>query len=158
MTTMEATAKYRFIGTTDECTECGLCGKMQLRSTVVLMPLDEDGNDEGEVVYFGSTCAAKVLGRTGRGQGARVLAEARGAHWNTLNEAEDAHRMLAHYGLPETGEPTREEIREAMNRYVAAHPRIHHWVEKTGVGVRARVLDMLARKRAALAAAALIGA
>lgn len=158
MTTMEATAKYRFIGTTDECTECGLCGKMQLRSTVVLMPLDEDGNDEGEVVYFGSTCAAKVLGRTGRGQGARVLAEARGAHWRTLAEAEDAHRMLAHYGLPETGDVDGATLAKATARYIHQHRNAIWASEKTFAQWRDMVLDMLSRKRAALTAAALIGA
>jgi hypothetical protein len=57
---------YRVIGTTDESTECDLCGKVELKATVMLMPLDADGNDDGDVYYFGTSCAAKAAGWTVR--------------------------------------------------------------------------------------------
>jgi hypothetical protein len=57
---------YRVIGTTDESTECDLCGKVELKATVMLMPLDADGNDDGDVCYFGTSCAAKAAGWTVR--------------------------------------------------------------------------------------------
>ncbi|WP_030248314.1 hypothetical protein [Streptomyces sp. NRRL S-455] len=57
---------YRVIGTTDESTECDLCGKVELKATVMLVPLDADGNDDGDVCYFGTSCAAKAAGWTVR--------------------------------------------------------------------------------------------
>lgn len=53
--------KFRMIGTTDENTTCDVCGKMELRSTVMLVSLDADGNADGEVTYAGSTCAGRML-------------------------------------------------------------------------------------------------
>lgn len=49
------------MGTTDEITTCQICGKPELKGTVILGILDADGNVE-EVVYAGSTCAARRLG------------------------------------------------------------------------------------------------
>ncbi len=152
--TTVTTPAFRYIGVTDECVVCEKCGNTQLKSTVILAMLDADGNAE-DATYYGSTCAARALGV--RGGGRAVLQAARWAHHKTLQEAEDARRMLAHYGLPEAGEPTADEIREAMKRYIRQHHNIAQWVAETGIGVRARVLDMLSRKRAALADAALIG-
>lgn len=154
MATASITTKYRFVGITDECVICQRCGKPNLKSTVALSILDEEGNDFGDITYYGSTCAARALGETGRGAAAKVLGLARAAHRQLVAEAFDARRMLAHYGLPEAGEPTVDQVRDAMRLYVQHHPSIHRWVQETGVGVRARVLDMLGRKRAALAEAA----
>lgn len=55
---------YRVKGTTDEVTECELCGKPELKGTVMLTSLDADGNEEGDVSYFGTSCAAKAAGWT----------------------------------------------------------------------------------------------
>lgn len=61
MTTTAAPA-YRVRGTTDEMTTCQICGKPELKGTVILDILDEDGNTE-DITYAGSTCAAKLTGR-----------------------------------------------------------------------------------------------
>jgi ribosome-binding protein aMBF1 (putative translation factor) len=50
-------ATFSILGITDERTECECCGKGGLKKTVAL---DKDG----AVVYFGTECAAKALGRT----------------------------------------------------------------------------------------------
>ena len=55
---------YRVFGTTDESTECDLCGRVELKCTVMLLPLNVDGNANGEVTYFGRSCAAKAAGWT----------------------------------------------------------------------------------------------
>lgn len=60
--TAETAAAYRVRGTTDEMTTCEICGKPELKGTVVLEALDADGNADG-VTYAGSTCAAKLTGR-----------------------------------------------------------------------------------------------
>ncbi|WP_097964547.1 hypothetical protein [Streptomyces sp. or20] len=57
---------YKIKGTTDAVTECGLCGRIELKGTVVLAALDADGNEFGEVSYFGTSCAAKGAGWTVR--------------------------------------------------------------------------------------------
>ena len=38
------TAAYRVLGTTDEVTTCDICGKVELKGTIVLGVLDADGN------------------------------------------------------------------------------------------------------------------
>lgn len=54
---------YKVKGITDERTDCDCCGKQNLKCTVALIPLDADGNEAGDVVYFGRQCAAyAVLG------------------------------------------------------------------------------------------------
>lgn len=49
---------YEVKGITDEVTTCDCCGKKNLKSAVIL------ANEAGEIVYFGSDCAAAAL--TGR--------------------------------------------------------------------------------------------
>jgi hypothetical protein len=56
---------YRVKGTTDEVTTCDLCGKQELKGTVVLEALDADENEEA-ICYFGVSCAAKAAGWTQR--------------------------------------------------------------------------------------------
>lgn len=46
--------KYRYLGITDERDACDCCGRTNLKRTVVL-------DIDGEVVYFGTTCAARAL-------------------------------------------------------------------------------------------------
>ena len=48
--------KYEYLGTTDEVTTCDCCGKTNLKNTVAIRDLDE-----GEVLHFGVTCAARAL-------------------------------------------------------------------------------------------------
>lgn len=55
---------YRVTGTTDDVTTCDLCGKPELKGTVMLLPLDAEGNADGEVEFFGTSCAAKAAGWT----------------------------------------------------------------------------------------------
>jgi hypothetical protein len=59
------TTKYRVYGTTDDTDTCEVCGKIELRSVVMLMALDADGNDD-EIVYAGTTCAARKMRAAGR--------------------------------------------------------------------------------------------
>lgn len=51
--------QYKFLGITDEVTECGLCGKQELKGTKILQDIETN-----EVFYFGSTCGASALGWT----------------------------------------------------------------------------------------------
>lgn len=60
---MSSKLRVEYYGITDECDECGHCGKGGLKKTVMLFSLDEEGNRE-ELMYWGSTCAARALGTT----------------------------------------------------------------------------------------------
>jgi hypothetical protein len=44
----------QFLGTSDEVNSCDCCGKQNLKSTVAL-------DVDGEVLYYGVTCAARAL-------------------------------------------------------------------------------------------------
>lgn len=61
------TSGYKALGISEEFTECQCCGKPNLKKTVALQWLDEDGNEDGPVLYFGTTCATRaVLKKTGK--------------------------------------------------------------------------------------------
>lgn len=47
---------YTAIGTSDEVLQCSCCGKAPLKMTRVLR------DNDGEIHYFGSTCAARATG------------------------------------------------------------------------------------------------
>jgi hypothetical protein len=150
MTTNEASARWRYLGTTDESVICEKCGKDDLRSTVMIVPLDAEGNDDGEPAYYGSTCAARALGVKGGGKA--VLAAANGARLTTLMNAHDARRMLRAYGnLPETGPLTEEQRRAGVHAYVRNNRGVQADIARNGGTVTDRLLDMLTRKQAAIA-------
>lgn len=152
MTSASATApRFRYIGTTDERTECDRCGKVDLKSTVIIATLDADGNDDA-VVYYGSTCAARALSIKGGGRAA--LDFARFAHQQLITEAAAARATLDSYGLDVTGN-SKAAIFAAANRYATIH-RAAHWARTADWF--AHVNDMIARKAKILADAALIGA
>ncbi|GAA3473869.1 hypothetical protein [Nonomuraea roseola] len=54
---------YRVHGTTDDVTTCDLCGRVELKMTVIMIALDAEGNDL-DAEYFGVDCAAKAAGWT----------------------------------------------------------------------------------------------
>lgn len=49
--------KYQFVGSTDEKTQCELCGKEELKKTVILK------DENGEIGYYGVCCASVLLGK-----------------------------------------------------------------------------------------------
>jgi hypothetical protein len=156
MTETVTAPQFRYIGVTDECVVCQKCGKPNLRSTVVLAFLDEDGNSE-EDTYYGSTCAARALNITGRGAGAKVLGLARAAHRALVLDAYEGRTMLAAYGLPETGGLTPDQVRAATLHYADIHHRAMWASSRTYQQWREMTLDMVERKQAALAEAAALG-
>lgn len=128
-------AGFRFIGTTDECIECQRCGKTELKSTVVLEILDEDGNG-GEYTYFGSTCAAKALTEMdGRKRtGASVLKSAALAEYNRQQQLPLYQATLDYYTAVEHG-----TTKEQANAYFARNPHM-----RGKIGARAEVARIIA--------------
>lgn len=84
---------YRALGTSNDVTKCELCGKEDLRGTLVLAILDADGNQE-EVLYAGSTCGARKL----KVKVAALRAESNAADTRLKLAQEDARDYLAYYG------------------------------------------------------------
>ncbi|MEU7039800.1 hypothetical protein AB0A77_01920 [Streptomyces varsoviensis] len=80
---------YMVKGTTDDVTDCELCGRTELKGTVVLASLDADGNEDGSISYFGTHCASKAAGWTVQEVNERVRQAARKA------KSEDRERACA---------------------------------------------------------------
>jgi hypothetical protein len=104
---------YQVKGTTGDVTTCELCGRDELKGTVVLQPLDADGNPDGDPCYFGTGCAAKAAGWTQRQVTTRIKAiveEERERQAAQRAAAWDAQRAfltqwyLEHYGTPDLRE------------------------------------------------------
>nr|WP_024126162.1 hypothetical protein [Streptomyces sp. FR1]AHE38780.1 Hypothetical protein pFRL3_3c [Streptomyces sp. FR1] len=126
-------------GITDEATTCDCCGRRGLKRVVVLMPLDADGNEDVEVTYYGTTCAAKALRRTTTW----VANQARAAQLDWEAKAQVARNLLAAYE-PVENAPVREKFRVfALERNNQLRP---------GETVTSAVAGLLAYARAVLAA------
>lgn len=54
--------KFRMVGINDDASECSCCGRQGLKRVVWLMPLDVDGNPEGDAAPYGTSCAATLMG------------------------------------------------------------------------------------------------
>lgn len=103
--------KFKLIGTNDEADTCCCCGKSGLKRVVWLVPLDVDGNPEGEAEHYGTSCAARMLG------------------WShaTSAKAKKAIEVLA-------DSASRETVREAVSKIRAEHCAIYngmHFVLKS---------------------------
>lgn len=144
---------FRFVGIVDDVTTCERCGKPELKATTVVQPLDAEGNPDGDVLYYGSTCAARALGVKG---GARaVRASATGAHHATLVAASEARRRLAAYGLPETGTPDLDAFKAARSVMRTRNPGTNYaqLCAERGVTMTDLVRELFDADRAAIAAA-----
>ncbi len=75
----------KFLGTSDEVSTCDCCGRADLKSTVAL------SIDDGDAVYYGTTCAALALQMEVKAirQGTKAADDAKA-------EAERAAREAAH--------------------------------------------------------------
>lgn len=122
---------YLVKGTTDESTVCELCGKVELKATVMLVPLDADGNEDGDVVYFGTSCAATAAGWTVKDVRAgikRAADEKRKREQAERDAVRAAEReflrswYLEHYGTPDLQEAAK---RAGMSTVRTSDPAIH---------------------------------
>jgi len=135
-TTQTATTAYRVRGTTDDVTTCQICGKPELKGTVILDILDEDGNTE-EVTYAGTTCAAKLTGR----KATAIRNAAAAADYSRQQALEHARKVLSWWG-PIEGD--RAAIREL---YFKANP-----AARGTVNAPQRVAEILREAREVIAA------
>lgn len=142
--------EYRVLGTTDEVTTCEICGRDELKGTIVLGVLDADGNVEAEM-YAGSSCGAKAVGRKGRNAAAKLRDEADAATRKILDEANDARKMLEHYRWNDV----------SFGRVVMAFRMAHLsaiWAPRTTLEQWQQMTrDMISRRESQIAAAVRLG-
>ncbi|MFD5764014.1 hypothetical protein ACFWIZ_55200 [Streptomyces sp. NPDC127044] len=106
--------KWTIKGIVDDYDECGCCGRRGLNRTVALMPLDADGNEDGtaeDVVYYGTSCAARALGW----RQATVALTAHAAQAERDQRDAYARRMLSIYAPVEFA-PVRDKARVYYGR------------------------------------------
>jgi hypothetical protein len=96
--TATAPRAFEIKGTTGDVSTCDCCGRRGLRKTVVMLPLDADGNVDGEPTFYGTGCAAAALGWTShRVRKTATAADARTAaarRATPVGRAEQAAREL----------------------------------------------------------------
>lgn len=116
---------YTTKGTTDDVLECGLCGRTDLKKTVIMVELDDDGNEFGRPLYFGTECAANASGWTAK----EVRTQARTADHEAKEAARKQHwadhqaemdRMDAWF-LQTTGCTNVDEARKQLGGGVASY-------------------------------------
>ncbi|MEU8893672.1 hypothetical protein [Streptomyces sp. NPDC048442] len=88
-------------GVTDDCTTCDCCSRQNLKRTVALIPLDEDGNEDGDAVYYGTACAAAAMKRTTT----FVANAASAARYESLSRDRWAQVIISVYGPYEFATP-----------------------------------------------------
>ncbi|MGW1562759.1 hypothetical protein ACWCQ1_40605 [Streptomyces sp. NPDC002144] len=132
---------WKIKGISDDRTQCDCCGLSGLKRTVALMPLDADGNENGtaeDVVYYGTSCAAKALGwRQGQVTSAALTAQ------HQRNELDHYARRIISIYAPIESAPAAVQARvfHQRNRY-------HH--RPRAVSPTEEVAKLLAEARAQL--------
>lgn len=129
--------RYANRGTTDDVTTCQICGKPELRGTVILGILDADGNTE-DVTYAGTTCAARVIG--GQATGASVRRDADAANYRRARAVEQAREQLTWW------EPIEFDRQAIRDLYFGANPGA-----RTKVNAIERVAEILRDARECIA-------
>lgn len=105
---------YKVLGTTGDVDHCECCGRRDLRKTVMLVTLDVDGTPDGDTGYYGTSCAARLLGTTAK----QVTDQAARGDRDRREEVEVARRTLGRYADVESLLPL-----DAVLRYVDANWR-----------------------------------
>ena len=136
MHTTTTDSRFAIRGTTDDVTTCECCGRSGLRKTVMLHPLDADGNPDG-LVYYGTSCAGKAMGIPGK----RVADQADAADRDWTAHAERAREWLAVYGPVEHADP-----RTLADAFFSRNPHM-----RTRCSARVEVDGLLASAREILA-------
>lgn len=131
-------AGYIIKGITTDTTTCDCCGRRGLKCTVALAAIDAD-NMQGEVAYYGTGCAATILGFSNY----KTLNAARSAENRKTEAREHAREIIAWYGIFE-GAP----VRLQSAAYFGRNPHMRN----QGVKATAEITRMLSEARTALAA------
>lgn len=117
---------FKVLGTTDDVTDCHCCGRIGLKATVALQPLDADGGPDGEVVYFGMVCAAKAMRQSVKyvREQLSAIEQAADNARRAAQAAKDAAYsawLVANYGVRQPADLFAKGVKpmDALNRYRA---------------------------------------
>jgi hypothetical protein len=135
---------YQVRGTTDEVTECQICGKPELKGTVILDILDADGNT-GDITYAGTTCAGRLV----RTPAKRIRQQAEAADYTAARRLEWAQEKIAAFAPAEHDDALLAETYLARNAFA----RRNCW---TPAKAAADARQFLATAREMLAARGLV--
>lgn len=130
---------YKVLGTTTDVDHCECCGRADLRKTVMMVTLDTDGTPDGETGYYGTSCAARLVGTTAKKitdqahAGDKVRAAAEEVARRTLDRYEDVDGLFP---------------MDAVKRYINANWRYTSGM--TGDEILAELRGMVADARAVL--------
>ncbi|MEW1679481.1 hypothetical protein AB0O47_40445 [Streptomyces noursei] len=97
---LEYGSGWQVKGVTDDVTTCEHCGRRGLKRTVAMVPLDADGNPDGDAAYFGTGCAVGYVHAgsiRGKVTGARIVDAARAAMRQEEERRIWAGEVLAKY-------------------------------------------------------------
>lgn len=56
--------QYACVAINDECSECSVCGRVELKRVMWLVTLDAEGNKDSDAFPVGTSCGATMLGYT----------------------------------------------------------------------------------------------
>jgi hypothetical protein len=121
--TTPAARLFTVLGTTEDVTDCQLCGRSDLRGTIALQPVDVDGTPDGEPVYYGSDCGARAAG-WGLGAGSQLRDAALAADRKAAAADELAAERRAAYTIAEVAlshyDWERPELQRAQRTFHAS--------------------------------------
>jgi len=105
---------WRIKGVVDDTDTCEHCGRRGLKRVVAMVPLDADGNEDGDAAYFGTGCAVGYIKRgTFRGKTTTTTV------WNAALAA--AHEL----------EQRRQQAAEKLAKY--EHVTSFHPIQKAAI-------------------------
>ena len=112
--------RFTIEGITDERDTCDCCGKSGLKRTVALA----DADDGGEVVFFGTTCAARAMkipaADVRKGARAAQRAKDKAAQMARVNEQAREWGIWSAWLKEQTGKTEIAEAINAMGGFAAA--------------------------------------
>jgi hypothetical protein len=121
---IEMTRAYRIKGTTGDVDTCAF-GHTGLKKTVALAVLDADGN-EGEIIYLGTDCAAKVMRTTET----NIRNAASAADHERAEKVEWATEFVATYGPVDGDRRATAQLFFSRNPHARGTVTASEWVGK----------------------------
>lgn len=146
--------KFKIAGVSDEVTECGLCGRTNLKRTVVLQP-----HDGGDPVFYGTDCASRALGWSETEINKKAAAADRETAASESQAFVEAHPLYPEYKKREdaaAGLTWREQraagLRDGITEvYNKIHADRQVWeAERKTAKERARLLNVSAQEKGRL--------
>jgi len=127
------TSRFTLLGIDDEVTTCELCGKADLKCTMVLSENDADGDGVGEVRY-GRDCGARALGwKVSADRAEKLVRGTARIDWWTIEKIWRATDGGCNYAGPAIGEIDGVSVKVWNRHYLGTVPAGWTKIDKAGV-------------------------